>query len=72
VLRDAKREPEAAKTLAAINAAGKKLLEAKAKLKRLQAKTTDEKAPSLAAAVEPRKEAEPGAQPKSTMPTGPH
>jgi hypothetical protein len=38
LLREAERELEAATTRAAMNAAGKKLMEAKAKLKRLQAK----------------------------------
>jgi hypothetical protein len=39
LLREAERELEAATTRAAINAAGKKLMDAKAKLKQLQAKT---------------------------------
>jgi hypothetical protein len=38
VLREAERELEAATTRAAMNAAGKKLMEAKVQLKRLQAK----------------------------------
>ena len=38
ILREAERELEAATTRTAMNAAGKKLMEAKAKLKRLQAK----------------------------------
>jgi hypothetical protein len=38
VLREAERELEAATTRAAMNAAGKKLMEAKAKVKRLQVK----------------------------------
>jgi hypothetical protein len=40
ILREAERELEAATTRAAMNAAGKKLMQAKSKLKQLQAKAT--------------------------------
>jgi hypothetical protein len=69
VLRDAEHELEAAKTLAAISAAGKKLMEAKAKLKRRKA-TDDNR--HLSRCRRSTKEAEPEARPKSTMPTEPH